>query len=357
MRPPDQDDLRRRTEELIGVPSVSGNEAALADLVEQRVRALPGEVARVANNVVYTAPRRGNRRIVLAGHLDTVPGQGNETARLDGDRLYGLGACDMKGGVAVALALAETLGTRELRFDPTWVFYECEEVAHARNGLRKLWEPCPGLAESDLAVLLEPTACAVELGCQGTLHAEITAHGRSAHSARPWLGENAVYKALPLLLELAAIPPQPVELDGVVYRETVAVTEARAGQGRNVIPAAFTMNVNYRYAPHRTPEEASAVARGWAPEGFGVEVVDVAPPAPPRRSHPMVAEFTDRLGLEVRAKQGWTDVAQFAERGVPAFNFGPGDPNLAHRRDEFVPLADLERAYAVLDTFLTEEPS
>ena len=349
----DRQALGRLTEELIAVPSVSGGEAALADLVEQRLRALPGEMVRVSNSVVYSTPRRGRPRLVLAGHLDTVPAQGNETPRWEGDRLYGLGACDMKGGDAVALALAETLAAGDLRFDVTWVFYECEEIALVENGLRKLWGPCPWLAETDLAILLEPTACAVELGCQGTLHAEITSVGRSAHSARPWLGENAVYKALPLLLDLAAMPPRPVELDGVVYRETVAVTEARAGQGRNVIPARFTMNVNYRYAPHRTPEEAAAEVLRWAPDGFQVEVVDVAPPAPPRRSHPMVAEFTSRFGLEVGAKQGWTDVAQFAERGVPAFNFGPGDPNLAHRRDEFVPLADLERAYGALAAFLT----
>ena len=353
----DRQALRRLTEELIAVPSVSRNEAALADLVERRLEALPGEVTRVSNSVVYAPPRRGRPRLVLAGHLDTVPAQGNESAHLEEERLYGLGACDMKGGVAVALALAETVAHSDLRFDPAWVFYECEEIALAENGLRKLWAPCPWLAEADLAILLEPTACAVELGCQGTLHAEITSVGRSAHSARPWLGENAVYKALPFLLELAATPPRPVVLDGVVYRETVAVTEARAGQGRNVIPARFTVNVNYRYAPHRTPQEAAAVARAWAPEGFLVEIVDVAPPAPPHRAHPMVAEFTSRFGLAVGAKQGWTDVAQFAERGVPAFNFGPGDPNLAHRRDEFVPLGDLERAYGALAAFLTAAPS
>ena len=354
--PGDRDSLRRRTEELIAIASVSGGEREIADRLESFARGLPGEVTRVSHSIVHRAPRRGRPQLVLAGHLDTVPAQGNERPRLEGDRLYGLGACDMKGGIAVAMALAEELAAAASRFDCTWVYYECEEVALSRNGMRLLWDPCPWLAQADLAILMEPTACAVELGCQGTLHAEITAVGRSAHSARPWLGDNAVYKALPLLQELASREPAPVELDGVIYRETVAVTEAHAGQGRNVIPAAFTLNVNFRYAPHRTPEEASAVARSWAPPGFRVEVVDVAPPAAPRRCHPMVAEFTSRFGLEVRAKQGWTDVAQFAERGVPAFNFGPGDPNLAHRSDEFVPLADLETAYSALSAFVRAEP-
>lgn len=343
--------LAERAAQLVAIPSVSGNERAIADFVEAEARRLPGEVWRVSHTVVHRAPPRGRPMLVLAGHLDTVPAQGNETPRLAGGSLFGLGACDMKAGVAVQLALAESLAGADTRFDLAFVYYECEEVSLARNGLAKLWGPCPWLAEADLAILLEPTGGAVELGCQGSLHAEITVAGRSAHSARPWLGENAIYKALPLLSRLAAMAAAPVEVDGVTYRETVQVTEARAGQGRNVVPAAFTMNVNYRYAPHRTPEEAAAVAESWGGDGARVEVVDVAPPAPPRRAHPRVREFTTRFGLPVRGKQGWTDVAQFAERGVAAFNYGPGDPELAHRADEHVPIPDLERIYAVLAAF------
>lgn len=348
--------LAERASRLVAIPSVSGNEAAIADFVEAAARRLPGEVLRVSHTIVHRTPPRGRPLLVLAGHLDTVPGQGNETPRLAGGQLSGLGACDMKGGVAVQMALAEALAGRPARFDLAFVYYECEEVALSRNGLKKLWEPCPWLASADLAILLEPTGCAVELGCQGTLHAQITVAGRSAHSARPWLGENAVYKALPLLAKLAAIPSAPVELDGVTYRETVQVTEARAGQGKNVIPASFVLNVNYRYAPNRTPESAAAVARGWATDGETVEIVDVAPPAPPRREHRQVGEFASRFGLTVRGKQGWTDVAQFAERGIAAFNFGPGNPELAHRADEFVEVEEIERAFTVLEAFCTEEP-
>jgi succinyl-diaminopimelate desuccinylase len=347
-------DLVDLTSKLVAVPSVSGNEGALADLVERRLARLPGERHRVDHNVVHVAPRRAGRPLcVLAGHLDTVPAQGNEKPRVERGRLFGLGATDMKAGLAVMLELAGALPAGSTRFDLAYVFYECEEVAFERNGLRKLWDELPWLAQADVAVLLEPTDCTVELGCVGSLNAEITAVGRAAHSARPWLGDNAVYKALPLLAKLAAMEPRPVTLEGVTYQETLQVTLARAGIGRNVVPERFTVNVNRRYAPNRRPEEAIAEMRALVPESFEFQVVDVSPPAPPSADQPLVAEFLSRFGLERRAKQGWTDVAQFTERGVPAFNFGPGVPELAHRPDESLPVDNLERAYRVLAEFLS----
>jgi len=348
-------DLVALTSELIAVPSVSGHERALADHVQRALEGVPGRLVRVDENVVHAAPRRHGRPLaVLAGHLDTVPAQGNEKPRVERGRLFGLGATDMKAGLAVMLELARALAARESRFDLAFVFYECEEVAFEKNGLRKLWAELPWLAEAQLAIVLEPTDCAVELGCVGSLNVEFTAKGTAAHSARPWLGDNAVYKALPLLERLAAMEPVPVTIAGVTYQETLQVTLARAGIGRNVVPDRFTVNVNRRYAPNRKPEDAIAEMRALVPPGdFELEVIDVSPPAPPNADCPLVAEFLGRFGLERRAKQGWTDVAQFTERGVPAFNFGPGVPELAHRADESLPVENLERAYRVLTEFLT----
>jgi len=347
-------DLVQLTAELVGVPSVSGNEGAIAERVARHLAGLPGKLTRVAHNVVYAAPRREGRPLaVLAGHLDTVPPQGNETPRVEDGRLFGLGASDMKAGLAVMLELARALAAQSPRFDLAYVFYECEEVALEKNGLRKLWSELPWLAKADLAIVLEPTDGAVELGCVGSLNVEITAVGKAAHSARPWLGDNAVYKALPLLERLQAMEPRPVTLAGVTYQETLQVTVAKAGIGRNVVPDRFTVNVNRRYAPGRSPEEAIAELRALVPESFEFQVVDVSPPALPHEDAPLVAEFLARFGLERRAKQGWTDVAQFTERGVPAFNFGPGVPELAHRADESLPVENLARAYEVIAEFLT----
>jgi succinyl-diaminopimelate desuccinylase len=363
---PDPGFLGALTAELMAIPSVSGDEAALATHVARRLAGVPGETVRIGNNVVHRGPLRpGRPLVVLAGHLDTVPAQGNAEPRFTAGRLCGRGASDMKSGLAVMLALAGAGGAaagaqgdpgaadlEAARFDLAWVFYECEEVAYERNGLRRLWGEAPWLAEAALALLLEPTDCAAELGCLGSLHAEFTVRGRAAHSARPWLGDNAVYKALPFLARLASAEPRPVTVGGVTYQETLQVTTARAGVGRNVVPDAFTCNVNRRFAPTRTPAEAVAELRALAPVGVEVEIVDVSPAAPPATEQPLVAEFLGRFSLERRAKQAWTDVAQFAERGVPALNFGPGVPETAHRADESVPLANLERALTVLREFL-----
>jgi len=349
-------DLAALTAELVAIPSVSGEEARLAEWVAERLAPAGGTLARVDANLVYQpSPRSGRPLAVLAGHLDTVPAQGNETPRLDHGRLFGLGSSDMKAGLAVMMALAASLPASEARFDLAYVFYECEEIAFAKNGLRKLWGAMPWLGEADLAILLEPTDCAVELGCLGSINAEYTAVGRAAHSARPWLGENAIYKALPFLEKLASMEPHPVTLAGVTYQETLQVTRLAAGIGRNVVPERVVFNVNRRFAPHRRPEDAVEELRGLTPPGFEFQLVDVSPPAPPSADRALVAEFLERFGLERRAKQAWTDVAQFTERGVPAFNFGPGVPELAHRADESVPVANLDRAYRVLRAFLSAD--
>lgn len=355
-RPPD---LAALTARLVDVPSVSGDEAALADLVcdELRRECPPCELVRSRNNVILRGPNRAERpTIILAGHLDTVPPAGNEKSRQRDARLFGLGSSDMKAGLAVMIALAGTVDWIHARANLTFVFYDCEEVALERNGLRTLFPDHPHLATADLAILLEPTDNALELGCLGTLNAKITARGRAAHSARPWLGENAIAKAVPFLARFAALAPRPVMVGGVEFLETFQVTMAEGGRARNVVPDSFAMNVNFRYAPTRTPAEAVAELRTMVPDGFDFDIVDVAPPGVVRSDHPLIEDLLGRFALERRGKQAWTDVAQFSEHGVAAVNFGPGVPEQAHQADEFVPIDNLARSYAVLHAFVSTAP-
>jgi succinyl-diaminopimelate desuccinylase len=347
------------TARLIDIPSVSGAEGAIADWVAQELRAQcpPCDLLRSGHNVILRGPQREDRpTIILAGHLDTVPAAGNERSRLRDGLLYGLGSTDMKSGLAVMLALAKSLDWVRARANVTLVFYECEEIALEKNGLRRLFPDYAWLSTADLAILLEPTDNAVELGCLGTLNARVTAHGRAAHSARPWLGENAIYKAVPFLARFASLVPRAVEVGGVTFQETFQITLAEGGRARNVVPDAFQLNVNFRYAPTRTPADAVAELRAMVPPGFDFEVVDVAPPGTVRRDHPLVDDLLGRFHLDQRAKQAWTDVAQFTERGVTAVNFGPGVPAQAHQADEHVPVANLGRAYEVLHEFVSVAP-
>lgn len=347
------------TARLIDIPSVSGAEGALADFVvsELRPQCPPCDLVRSGQNVILRGPSRPERpSIVLAGHLDTVPPAGNERSRLKGELLYGLGASDMKAGLAVMIALAKSVDWVHARANLTFVFYECEEIALEKNGLRKLFPDYPWLVQQDLAILLEPTDNALELGCLGTLNARVTSHGRAAHSARPWQGENAIYKAVPFLARFASLAPRPVEVAGVTFQETFQVTLAEGGRAKNVVPDRLALNVNFRYAPTRTPAEAVAELRAMVPPGFDFEVVDVAPPGVVRADHPLVVDLLGRFRLDRRAKQAWTDVAQFTERGVAAVNFGPGVPAQAHQADEFVPIENLPRSYDVLHEFLSQAP-
>lgn len=349
--------LASLTARLIDVPSVSGEEGALADLVASELRAQcpPCDLVRVGHNLMLRGPHRDDRpTIVLAGHLDTVPPAGNDKAHLREGLLYGLGASDMKSGLAIMIALARSVDWIRARANLSLVFYECEEVSLDRNGLRRLFPDFAWLAEADLAILLEPTDAALELGCLGTLNARVTARGRAAHSARPWQGENAIYKAVPFLARFASLAPRPVQVGGVGFHETFQITLAEGGRARNVVPDKLTLNVNFRYAPNRKPAEAVAELRGMVPPGFDFEVVDIAPPGDVRADHPLVEDLLGRFRLERRGKQAWTDVAQFSERGVAAVNFGPGATAQAHQADEYVPVANLLRAYDVLFEFVSQ---
>ncbi len=352
------DTLADLLETLVNIPSETGHEAEISAWMERRLRALGrGEVLRSGQSLVWRGPRATPPRplLVLAGHLDTVPANGNATARRADGRLYGLGASDMKAGDAVMLALLETLDPARLRCDLAAVFYDAEEGPLEANGLRRLLAELPWLRQARLAILLEPTDLRVELGCIGSLNAEVRVTGTSAHSARPWLGVNAVERAAPWLAEIVRFPVTPVRVGGVEYRETLQVTTLRAGRAKNVIPDELVANLNYRYPPDRTPAEAEARVRALVPDGFGFRVTDAAAPGLVCDDLDEVREFIARFGAGVAGKQGWTDVAQFTAAGVPAFNFGPGVPEQAHQAGEFCPLENLDTAFRWLGEFLTVE--
>jgi succinyl-diaminopimelate desuccinylase len=349
----DVETLARLLADLVDIPSVTGDEAAIAAHVAGRLERLDGgEIQRSGAAVVWRGLRRGRPLVVLAGHLDTVPAQGNEKARLEGDRLFGLGASDMKGGLAVMIALLESLEPAALRFDLAAVFYDAEEGPHEDDGLGRVLAAMPWLGEAELAVLLEPTDTAVEMGCNGVLNVEVRVPGRSAHAARPWTGVNAVERAAPWLAEIVRFPVTPVRVQGLEFRETLQVTTLAAGRARNVLPDELVANLNHRFPPDRTLAEAEARVRALVPDGFAFAVVDRAGPGQVCLDRPLARELVERTGRPAAGKQGWTDVARFSALGVAALNFGPGHPDQAHVADESCPTADLLRAYEVLAGFL-----
>lgn len=338
---------------LVNMPSVTGEEQALADFVAARLGAVRrGELLRSGRSVVWRGPQAGRPLVVLAGHLDTVPPNGNAVARREGDRLYGLGTTDMKGGDAVMLALAESLDPAALRFDLALVFYDGEEGPAAGNSLGRLLGEMPWLRGASLAFLLEPTANGVEVGCNGMLNIEVRVAGKAAHSARPWTGENAVERAADWLAAITRFETVEHDVQGVAYRETLQVTTLRAGRARNVVPDELVANLNHRFPPGRTAEEAARRMRALVPRDFGFEVVDAAEAGAVCLDHPEVAAFVKRHGLEVVGKQGWTDVARFTSAGIPAINYGPGIPDLCHQAGEYCEVPALELAYRRLSEFL-----
>ena len=350
------DDLADLLETLVNIPSQTGHEARIAEWVHDRLSAAGhGETLRSGHSLIWRGPRRDRPLVVLAGHLDTVPGDGVPATR-DGDRLVGLGSSDMKAGDAVMLALIEHLAPERLRFDLTCVFYDAEEGPLENSGLTRVLREMPWLTDARLAVLLEPTSLKAEMGCVGSLNAEVTVRGKRAHSARPWLGVNAVGRAAPWLAEVTQFPVTATQLHGVEYRETLQITTLNAGVAKNVVPDALVANLNYRFPPDRDLAQAEARLRSLVPDDFELQVVDRAPPGRVALEVPEVREFVDRFGLEVAGKQGWTDVAQFSAAGVPAFNYGPGIPEQAHQEGEYCPLGNLEPAFQTLARFLSEDP-
>lgn len=349
-------DVALLTADLMDIESVSGNEKRLADAVEEALRALPHlEVVRDGDSVMARTSLGRAERVILAGHLDTVPlptvpgSRGTVPSSWDGEVLYGRGATDMKGGVAVQLALAAEL-TDPSR-DVTYVFYDHEEVEASLSGLGRLQESYPQWVEADFAVLLEPTNGTVEGGCNGTMRFHASTTGRAAHSARAWMGENAIHAAAEILTRLRDHEPATVSVEGLDYRESLNAVKIWGGTAGNVIPDAATVEINYRFAPDKSVEEAEAYVRNLL-SGFDLVRTDAAAGARPGLDRPAAASFVAVVGEEPKPKYGWTDVARFSALGIPAVNFGPGDALLAHTDNEHVTAGAVRACLAALRTWL-----
>lgn len=341
---------------LIGIPSVTGEEEALCTALARRLSPRFGAEAllRVGNALVVGCPGRGTL-ITLYGHLDTVPAQGNAAPELRGDRVFGLGASDMKAGLAVMLALLEDEEVAAGPCRPSAVFYDKEEGPAHENGLEDVLDRVGWLADAALAVVLEPTDLELQPGCQGALNARVTFLGEAAHSSRPWLGSNAITRAGEWLAAMHRREPVPATVGGLEFREVMSVTTAHGGVATNVVPARFELNLNYRFPPSITLEEAEARLREAAAPADEVQVFDRAPAALVPPGNPHLERLARVTGARRTGKQGWTDVARLTARGIPAVNYGPGEVALCHRADESVPVANLEAAFTALKRFFTEE--
>jgi succinyl-diaminopimelate desuccinylase len=332
---------------LCQIPSPTGEEGPICDaLVERLGRArLAAPIRRYGDSIVVPVTRGegGARRprIALVGHTDVVRTSHDGPVRIEGDRLYGPGASDMKSGLALMLDLVEGARDAAEGVDLSLVFYAREEGPFADNELGTVLPADDELRSVDLAVCLEPSDNKLSLGASGSIHATVTFTGRTAHSARPWQGENAIHKAGPFLCDLAARAPREVTLDGLVYRTVTSVTMAQGGRGRNVVPDEFTLNVNHRFSPDTSIEEAQRDIESIVAGRARVEFRDLSPAAPPHASHPLVAQLRAAGVVAVEPKQAWTDVARFATFGVPAVNFGPGENAQAHQRNEWTSIAKL----------------
>ena len=361
------------TAALVDIESVSHNETAIADAVEVALREVAQadesiEVLRIDNNVIARTHRGLPQRVTLAGHLDTVPTADNvpSTRGVDAqgrDTLFGCGTVDMKSGDAVYLhAFATLAASQELQRDLTLIMYECEEIAAEFNGLRHLSESHPELLTGDVALLGEPSGNVIEAGCQGSIRLRLTAHGTRAHSARAWLGDNAVHKLAPVLSRIAAYEPQTVDIDGLAYREGLNVVWLEAGVATNTLPDEAVLRVNFRFAPNRSADEAMAHFREvlgldeFAPEDLTVDVEDVSPGALPGLHAAAAKELVAVAGDVVKPKFGWTDVARFSALGIPAVNFGPGDPAYCHKKDEQIPVECITALWEDVRRYLTTAP-
>ena len=336
-------------------PSVIGDEKALCDDLEARIGNSPDwEVQRISNNLMVRRlePDNSRRKVVFAGHLDTVP-QPEEPieVRVEGDRVYGRGASDMKAGDAMMLALLENLDWEAARFEPAFVFYEREEGPFAENGLEAVFAGSPWVLETDLAIVPEPTSGALEVGCVGTSQVEVTFRGKSSHAARPWQGENAITKAGKFLAALDERPAEEVVVDGLSFYEVLTPTTARGGRAKNVVPDSFWINVNHRFAPGKDIDDVRRLFDDLLGDEAAYEIPDFAPSGSVDLDNPLLRELIE-TGLEVRPKQAWTDVARFTERGVAAVNFGPGLPSQAHQDTEHAELPLLEECYRRLEKFV-----
>jgi succinyl-diaminopimelate desuccinylase len=341
--------------DITAIPSPIGEEKALCDHVQARLARSLGKdrIARFRDSLIVRAHEKpGAPKIALVGHLDTVRTQHDGPVRIEGDRLYGAGSADMKSGLAIMIELAERLDPSTLPCDLTLVFYEREEGPYAENVLGPMLETFPILHGFDLAVCLEPSDNRLQLGCTGSLHATVTFEGRTAHSARPWEGENAITKAAGFLAELGAREPHDVHVDGMLFKEVMTPTLASGGRGRNIVPDRFELNINYRFAPGKTPQQALNELEQLVGDRALVKAFDLSPAGRPHRTNPLVERLAACGVRAVERKQAWTDVARFDQVGVPAVNLGPGVNSQAHQPNEWTDLALMVEGYAIFERFL-----
>lgn len=354
--PPDllPSNLLQRAAELVDIPSVSHNEARIADHVATVLVEAPWlEVTRIGSNVVARTNLGHASRLVLAGHTDTVPPNGNEKAVVEGTTLHGLGSADMKSGLAVMLELA--LATAQPAVDLSFVFYACEEVSRQYSGLLEIQAADPGLLAGNAAILGEPTGALVEAGCQGVLRVAALLRGERAHSARPWTGRNAIHRLAPLLARLEGYESRRPVIDGCEYREALQAVEVSGGVAANVVPDEARVWINHRFAPDRTVDGAFEWLSGYLGDTADeLSLEDSSPSAAPGLDHPLLSRLVESSGQPPRAKLGWTDVAFFTERGIPAANFGPGEPTVAHSAGECVELAQIVAVYETLAALVSE---
>ena len=335
---------------LVDIPSETGDEEAICAAVSERVAGLPQ--TKVGESVVVGGPD-DRPLVVLAGHLDTVPRQGQGPAEVRDDRLWGLGSADMKGGLAVMLHLLEDSAVTNGSYNVVGVFYAAEEGPGEANQLQHVLDEVNWLSRTECAVVLEPSDGELQYGCNGVVNATVTFSGHASHSARPWWGENAITKSGEWLSKMHALEPRSYVTDGLEFKRTVSVTKARGGVANNVVPAEFVLNVNMRFTPDMTVDEAVTELAALCATADRFEVADTAPAGSVSATHPVIARLAEVSGAPRASKQGWTDVARFSERGIPAINFGPGETSRAHQVDESVPLDQLESVYWSLHRLLT----
>ncbi|MDA8080730.1 MAG: succinyl-diaminopimelate desuccinylase [Actinomycetota bacterium] len=350
-------DIVALCKEMIAIPSVSHDEENLAGFVANHLSQFSSiGISRIGNNVIAKSSMNRPNRVIIAGHLDTVPADDNLVPRLEDGRIYGLGSADMKSGLAVMLGLAEIAGS--FSFDTTFIFYACEEVATSFSGLLEIERVNPDVFRGDVAVLMEPSSSRIEAGCQGTMRVEIIIRGQRAHTARPWVGVNAIHRAAGIISRLAEVDLGTSMIDSLQFRESLQVVKVHGGVANNVVPDLATIVLNYRFAPNKTVEEAfefvkSLVENLLDQDGDEVVLEEGVLGALPNLSDPFISRLREASSAVPNAKLGWTDVAFFVARGIPATNFGPGDPLLAHTKNEFVEVSEIELAFTTMRNVLS----
>ena len=350
-------DLFKLTHELVCIPSESFEEKKIVDFIADKLSEASWlNVTRIGDNIVAKTGDKKEMRLLLGGHTDTVPAQGNDQIRLSEDSIWGIGSADMKGGIAIMLSLA--LNVPESAVDMTYVFYAREEVAHKHNGLLEIEANQPELLLADLAILGEPTSGNIEAGCQGTMRFTLELKGERAHTARPWMGRNAIHRLSGVLTAIEDYESRHPIIEGCQYREALQVVKVEGGIAGNVVPDSSTLTINHRVAPDRSLDKAEKEIRDllepFMEPADELTVIDAAPPAKPGLSNPIIASMIETHQLDVQAKLGWTDVAFFDQKGVPAANFGPGDATLAHTSNEQVKRSSIEQCYLALKQIITE---